>query len=286
MTLHSLEFPDDPERLAASLEDILCSENLAELVAELRAVAADDPASLTLEQVLGPQRDALLTAGFSALTPQQTRLLLQHPQLLLELQELVYSHGGEHWTNRLSTAANNEAARQLWPGIAGRLEAPSQIATDPGPAPSRRRVWLAIVAAAAVVLIAGLLSRPGDRTIAWGWARPGVFDAPLERAPYLEHLADTANEWFAKSPPEPAALARRIQEFRQGCEQLLAASHSQLPADDREWLLERCRVWTDKIDQSLLDLEQDRKPADAVRGDMNEMTNKLMAALRQRASTA
>ena len=126
MTLHSLEFPDEPERLAASLEDVLCGANLPQLVAELRAVAADDRPAVTLEQLLGPDRESLLASGLGVLPHERLRSLLQHPQLLLELQEFIYSYGGGYWLTWLRSRPTSPAlqAFEAWISTACRQPEP------------------------------------------------------------------------------------------------------------------------------------------------------------------
>jgi len=99
---------------------------------------------------------------------------------------------------------------------------------------------------------------------------------------YLDRLADAAGEWFKKRPDDPNALARRIGEFRQGCSVLILSPHKPLAAQDRAWLVEKCRAWAAKLDAHLAALEGGASAAQ-VRDEADATINKLIAALRERA---
>ena len=101
MRLHALEIPDDPAELPGWLERQLTGLDLAALVAELEAVhgpgAVPTP---TLPDLLGERRDAVLSGGLGVLPTDSLRPLLRHPELLLELQELVLHVGTNEWVQR------------------------------------------------------------------------------------------------------------------------------------------------------------------------------------------
>src|SRR5207253_3173371 len=104
---------------------------------------------------------------------------------------------------------------------------------------------------------------------AWGWSRPGALPGDVPAPAYLDRLADAAAEWFARRPDEPLALARRIAEFRQGCSVLILAEHKPLSAEDRRWLVVRCRAWAGALDRHLAAVEAGRDPA-RVRTEVDE----------------
>src|SRR5262249_34894607 len=81
-----------------------------------------------------------------------------------------------------------------------------------------------------------------------GWSRAGARPDQGPANVYLNRRAEVAGEWFNGRPEEPAALAKRIEEFRQGCSVLIFAAHQPLPAADRQWLVEACRGWAGKLD--------------------------------------
>lgn len=279
MTIHSLDIPDSPADLGPFLEQAIASAWLPALVAELRAVIRESSNS-TLQAALSTDRGRVLERGLAALDFERQRLLLANPELLLQLQELVYSEGGKYWLDLLKDPESQSAASRGWKSVAAQTVHTPSSRVHASPSQSRRKS-LALMLTAAGVLIAGYLVWPKTRP--WGWNRPGVFDVAMARRPYLEHLAETANEWFSTDARTSAELSTRLREFRSGCEKLLAASHPQLPQPDRDWLIERCKVWTSKIDQSLADLEARRKPPDAVSTDVKAMVNQLVGALQKRA---
>lgn len=184
MTLPLLEIPDDPQTWPPWLERQLVGFELAELVEQLSLVLGEASTGSTpeppLDEICGPQWTAVLESGLGALTAEQIRLLLKHPQRLLELQERVLLEGQRYWTALLdtSTARTQTDAPVATPGHP----------TD-GPASHHgsccRSLQFAISVAgsllgslaAAVLIGVGIWwSQPGHET---GWNRPGVFTAQL-----------------------------------------------------------------------------------------------------------
>ncbi len=86
------------------------------------------------------------------------------------------------------------------------------------------------------------------------------------------------------APGNPIALARRIAEFRQGCSVLILSPHRPLPAEDRAWLVERCRAWAARFDGYLASVEAGKDPLE-VRNQADETINRLIDTLRDRAKT-
>jgi hypothetical protein len=279
MTIYALELPNDDAAVPRWLEEQLTGPYLSQLIAELRAVESAEPTP-TLSQLLGASRDTLLEQGLGILSAAQRSQLLTHPDLLFELQELVYSSGGEYWLRQLARDSDRRAAQALWTKI--------QQATEPVAAPadrlwSRRNVVVALLTMAAVFLVGFFAMNASSGPATYGWSKPGVFDVALAKPAYLNHLADRAQEWFDAKPANAELLASRMRQFRASCDQLLAAPHPQLPDADRAWLKERCGVWAGKIDASLAKLNADPSQFPAVNAEMDETVNKLMSALRERA---
>lgn len=279
MMIHVLEIPNDDAALPRWLEEKLASPDLRQFVAELRAVESAEPAP-ALTDVLGTSRDLMLEQGLGILSVEQRSTLLAHPELLYDLQELVYSSGGDYWLKLLTRDSDRRAAQTQWPRIQQAIE---PTATPANESLSRRSVVLAIMSLAAAILIGFFAMKSQLGLGSYGWNKPGVFDVALAKPAYLNHLADRANEWFDKQPANAEQLANRMQQFRESCDKLLAAKHPQLPDADRDWLYERCRLWADKIDASLAKLNADPSQFKAVNAEMDETVNKLMTALRERA---
>jgi hypothetical protein len=117
---------------------------------------------------------------------------------------------------------------------------------------------------------------------AWGWNRPDAFPANGTGGSYFQTLASEAHEWFDERPESATALARRLSEFRQGCTMLFLAKHGPLAENDRQWLVNRCRLWARNIDRHLGALEGGVDWRQ-VRSDADDTVNKLVDALKQRA---
>jgi hypothetical protein len=109
-----------------------------------------------------------------------------------------------------------------------------------------------------------------------------VLTADLSDAGFLQHLADAADEYFDRPRNSRSDLERQLVAFRRGCDALQAARLSQLTAADRDWLKERCRVWSQKFDGQLAELRSGGRPWQAVREDADETVRALETALRER----
>jgi hypothetical protein len=116
----------------------------------------------------------------------------------------------------------------------------------------------------------------------WGWSRPGALAQGVTPSTYLDRLADAAEDWFKKRPGDAPTLARRIGEFRQRCSTLILAEHRPLAAEDRAWLVGKCRDWAAKLDDHLRAVEAGDEPA-KILGEADETVRKLIATIRGRA---
>jgi hypothetical protein len=290
MNLVVSSIPEDTVALGAWLERHLVGLELAQLIGELQAIHSPLPESLSVESVLAGRLEEVYQSGLSGLPRELLRKLLTQPSLLFELQELVLTHGGPFWDE---VARRNQPVEAIvergWERLLGvRAPAAPPIRQREGSLRKRwfRRALLGGLAAAAIVVAAVSLwqfTRPPARLpVAWGWARPDALPENVSREEYLETLANEAGEWFNKRPETAEALGRRIDEFRQGCSSLLQANHRPLPEADRQWLVERCRKWAEKLDRNLADL-QAGKDVEAVRWETDATINQLIRALRQRA---
>lgn len=292
MNLVCLDIPDDPADWPNWLERQLVGLDLGDLVVQLE-MFVDRPAEPKpkLDDVCGPAMDDVLRSGLSPLSDEQIRTLLKHPRLLLELQQRVLIEGGEYWS---SVPITEEHQRRVADGkgqILARIEAelPHEVPPQPSSSSgsSRGRIaLLPLVAIAAMLLIAVSLwlSRPAGPT--WGFDRGGLLTADIPPDEYLQALAEAAGDWFNKRPETQADLAQRLREFSHGCETLINAPHPQLSPDDREWLIDRCRAWQEKIENHLAELETGVKQLRQVRDEADATVEQLMEALQSRASEA
>lgn len=302
MNLHALDIPDAPADLAPWLERQVTGLHLAELVAELAAVHGTGTGrERRLDDVLGPHLTRVLESGLSSVPHPVLRDLLRHPRSLLELQERLLIEGGAYWDSieEPSDTVRNQVVRG-WQHVSQLLgedataTVPELRRVDPEsasrPATRARRggFVLKLLAAAALLVIGFFLGdrfgvQPPQVASGWGWQRPGALDAGGSQAEYLNHLADSAEEWFKKRPDTPAALAKRISEFRDGCTTLLLAEHTPLAAETKQWLRERCSAWAGKLDAHRTGLEAGQA-VPAVRDAADETIRKLINALRTKAT--
>ena len=106
MKLIAMEIPISPGEIADWLEEILRGGDLRSLGSELSAVSATDEPVPELRVALGSQLPSMLESGFSSLPGKTVRRLLSQPSLLLDLQELAMTEGGEYWQNKFETDVN------------------------------------------------------------------------------------------------------------------------------------------------------------------------------------
>lgn len=116
----------------------------------------------------------------------------------------------------------------------------------------------------------------------WGWGKSGALPEKGSATAYLNRLADVAGEWFDKRPDSVAGLAKRVLEFRQGCDVLIFAEHRPLSTEDKQWLVRKCRLWAMKLDKHLEALEAGEDAA-RIRVETDETIRKLVESLRARA---
>ncbi len=296
MRLIALEIPDEPSELPGWIEGQLLGLDLAALVAELEAVHGDPGTKAPPpDGLLGTDRTAVLERGLSALPHERLRQFLRQPRRLLELQELVFVEGGPYWRRPLvstpeSARLNAEGWRRLDGFLTTGVTAAAQIEARRTAERRRPWRWAAIVATAASLLAVVLVYRSSHEPAPplatagrWGWLRPGAFPQGVSPAEYLNQLATEADEWFNKRPDESTALARRIDEFRQGCTALIQSEHRPLAPQDRQWLVRTCRQWLSDLDKSLAEAEAGRDPLQ-VRDKVDETVRQIAKALRDRAA--
>lgn len=291
----SLDIPETQRELVAWLESHLLGMQLGDLVSELQAVhglggltssARPGQDAPSLEQVCGGKLTNVLQYGLGTLEVDRLRQLLQHPQLLLSLQDEIVQHGGEHWMQRPLRREEELALASQWKLLESVMSPPIVAPA----APAAQRGWFGRAAIAAVLSAAATLTVAfslRDRLIpppapGWGWEKPGALAVNLPPREYLNHLADAAQDWFKKTPENAPDLARRVAQFRQGCSTLILAEHAALAPADRDWLRERCRVWATKLDGHLAAIEAGDDVA-TVRAAADETVNKLIKAIRDRA---
>lgn len=283
----SLDIPDSPRELNAWIENHLLGVQLGDLVAELHAVHRNHPGTVSLTEACGGKLDEVLQHGLGRIPVDRVGLLLQHPHLLLELQDAIVQRGGNYWLHRPTPREEQLALASQWKLLEHSISTPlTTVRAVPRNRSGIGRSALAALLSAAAVFTVMWFQRDGVMPPApgWGWDRPGALAANLPPKDYLEHLATGAEDWFKKRPEAAPELARRIGQFRQGCSTLILAEHPSLAAADRDWLRERCRVWAAKLDSHLAAIEAGQNVTE-VRDAADETVNKLINAIRDRAKS-
>ncbi len=294
MNAHVLDIPEDPNELASWLDRHIAGLELAELVAELSAIQQNTPPKdVPLEAVLGDRRKAVLSQGLSVLPHAILGRLLRHPQLLFELQDEILLSGGPYW-DRIPQDTPRRAG--LIHHGTRRVNALFQsLAIEPDlddsgleilETPWWKRPAILAMAAAAMILIALIIGwqlNTAKSSSPWGWNRAEALADSGRPDLYLDQLAEAAEDWFKVRPEDRAGLTQRVEQFRAGCRQLIAAPHTALAPADRAWLVERCRAWMSKLEANLNSLEQGQEPLQ-VRDDVDKTVRKLIDTLHAKAA--
>jgi hypothetical protein len=267
----------------------------------------------TLDAFLGNRLPQVCQRGLAAVPPIVLRRLFRYPDLLIELQNQVLTAQSAYWDQKLDESDDlSESVGAGWTRLTLELGELSPPRPTERPASSRPvktggrpiRWYFAGLATAAAIAVAAFVAQDqfkgqqqaalpqpgppqgvvqGGAPTGWGWSKPGAFPSDVTRKQYLTVLADEAEQWRGKRPDTPRALAQRINEFRQGCSQLILADHKPLAPGDRNWLVDKCHQWANKLDVELTALEKGEDVL-AVRGKVDEMVDKLVKTLRDRAA--
>jgi hypothetical protein len=297
MNLHALDIPEDPARMPAWLERHLSGLDLARLVAELAAIhGSSQAAARSLDDVLGTQKPRVLSEGLSVLPAETLQELLRQPRLLLELQALVCREGGPYWGSSTPDAEHvahiDRGGSRFQTFLTGQ-QLPGSLTLAQRPRRWYQHSGVASLATAASLLVAfaayehfrpqpvQIIEHPAESKL-WGWLRPDALPDDVTRVAYLNRLADEGGEWLKERPTEPAELARRMNELREGCSRLIFAVHRPLTPQDRQWLVETCRVWGRKLDKQLAALESGQNTIE-VRDETDALVEQLRDAFRDRA---
>lgn len=307
MTLTAFTIPEDAAALPRWLERRLLAPDFGRFVAELTATfPAGEPASA--EELLGDWYAPALEDGFAEVPVNRLRKLLRQPSGLLELQEAILTEGGPHWDDVAKAADGFEPAVAKGKAALDRLFAapppkavPPKAKAGPAAAPTAERrpakrtykAWATVATALAACLLVtvGYLAWPEEdrgargqfERVAWGWGRPGGLPADAtNRVEYLNGLAKSADEWFEARPTNSGLVAQRITELRAGCSKLILSNYGPLSAEEKNWLLGKCREWAAEMDKQLSALEGGADPV-AVRDAMDATMTTVVTTLREKA---
>lgn len=230
----------------------------------------------------------------SAVADAQARLEERFREIFQRRHDCIHNCGSPYWDRLAGGDELDRLAQQGLEALHTALPRPAPATLPLGP---RGRSWAVNLTIAAAVLLGLLLAyplvhplipwghQPVPAPIGWGRARAGALVEDGNAQEYLRRLQAEADEWFKKRPEDATTLGRRIDEFREGCRQLIAAPHRPLSADDRTLLVERCRTWQEKLDEARQQLAAGGDVA-AVRAEVDGIARRISDMLRQRADRA
>ena len=268
--LSNLEIPDDSDQLASWLERELCNERLADVVAELQLVAYPaDKQALHLSDIIDAKTlSRILSDGLKAASVDQLHNLLNSPNQILALQEIVLEQGGDYWTLAIADQFPSERLNKSWIQLEKTLKSSSNAAASPFAAskteliPTKigRRFAFSLVTltTAAMVFIAFFfvaqkLSNNSPRL--WGLASSQVLALDQTEQVFLDLVADhLEHDWKQQRMKQPQ-LSQTLDELHQGCRALQTRlsfrikmkSKCVLDIATAEKLLARCQTWEKKI---------------------------------------
>jgi len=275
----------------------------------------DKPNSISEETM-----NAVLVDGLDGLSTADLQSLLENPRELYRLQDAIFQRGGSYWTKRFEGAAfaSPAALQNVQKAISQHGNESLVGVTDAhGSSHSTQLAnpsWLqrhpalsalAALAAALLLFVGGfwagnqqgttnvavapvdpnVVANPPDTIVSrdvWGWSRPDLLEVTLDRKDKLNHLANLLSEWNTQESVDAPQLLQRARELRASCDDLLAAKLSGLPEADVDWLKDKCKIWSAKIDEKIARLS-DPQQFESVSQELNRLVHKSIFAIRQRA---
>jgi len=284
MIRHLFTFPDNFADQIRWLEELVAGPHLAQVVSDLIASRPDRNERISIDVILGPDKESARNSGLNFLKTGQVRLLFHNPEALLELQELVLRDASDYWIELL--CRENDSIIPMDSTDLPQINQQRPDSTGVFNSSYRGIAFAVLALAASVFLIFRLwqINGTGNGTVNWGWAKPGAIAQFGDRNQYLLALTSSAEEWFNMIPSNSDQLLKRIDEFQKGCQVILSESHSDLSELDRAWLKERCGIWNNKLSVAADDLRRG-KPVDQVLSDVNTIATNLVKALKERART-
>jgi hypothetical protein len=295
-----VDMPIDPAQWAKWLESHLVGLDLGPLVAELAQVSEPSDASAPmlppLDEVLGDDLDTVLRDGLSGLAQQKLNVLLRRPALLLALQERIVIDGGSYWQTVSRSQHRQTQAKRGWEALQSAMQAddaatdqsirevgPVEIRREREPAERRKPAPMFVWSGIAALLLAAIgIIWWAQSPTGVGFDRAGLMTAKVDAKTHLNALADAAADYAIPAAADKSTLRKQIVSFRHGCDTLQNAAHEQLPVADRDWLKERCKAWSDKLDGFLAALDGEKESLEAIRNGVEETRTKMITALRGR----
>jgi hypothetical protein len=317
MNLLLLSIPTEHHELVAWLERQIVGLNLGQLVAELSVIHGTSK-EISLEAICGNQLSQMFESGMFVLSIEQISQLLTNPMSLLDLQEQTFVAGSLYWGQINSETAAGRMAAAVSPAVLSQIRGlesktingtntttapdlslmdkfsvePIEMLSDsddvlpvkkssPGKIGRTGFIRSALLLTCAAAMLMLVFRNPfAAKQTGWGFDRPDALAVQMPAPQFFEHLSESANEWFKKTPQNAAELEQRLTEFSHGCQTLIDAPLPQLDDASREWLRSKCRAWKQVIDGQLASLEESPDRFPRVLEESNAVINKLTVALK------
>ncbi len=317
-----LDIPDDDGEITDWLEDLLVSRNFGETISQLAFLSGLDGLQKTdgdnladTAPVTEALKQTIVAHGISPLNTDQRSVLLNNPVVLIELNQRIFETGSDYWMQRIASADAGEdqflkqvAAVNFGDGDPSqrssvateaaeatdttdltnvtRLESDS--ATRPTLGGLTRRQLLTVAASILAVLCgAYLFQNAGSQNDQpWGWQSASALPAGVSSDRYLQSIVDSAEQWFDRDSGSSRQLAANLQSLSAGCQRLIDAPHQPLSADQRTWLIEKCRLWKDDIDRLLINVQAPGVDADKttlLKNAADDLVSRIALAIKNRA---
>ncbi len=294
------ERPDTHIEQIQWLESLLTGHDLRQYVSELLAVD-NKVETLELQQLPDFELSQVLQNGLEDSSPQLVSQLINEPSCLLQLHDEVFQHGGDYWIRKIkenqemqSTIERTRAAIENHIGdsgssetISGQVEQSKQSVGQKTSHPGRT-MWLTLAAAIVVAcgigfLVSSNLTQNNRQVASWGWLADDAMQNDLDQAQYLNKLARGADTWFNQRPGELLDVRKRIEEFKSGCQKLIAADHANLDQANREWLKDRLETCLRDVEEQLAEASSQGADAIRIRSAVDQIVRDVASDLKIRA---
>jgi hypothetical protein len=301
MTVHIITIPDDQTQWPGWLEQQLVGSHLRELIEELRIVTSGNGSDPVVGEVSQPpsravaaplgeiltqeQLTEIAQSGLAAVSASTIRKLLAIPDALLDLQEYVLINGSSHWQNlpvdrQLQTSV--ERGRMKLNAVIDDHQLPGRPAPISSGTKKTNRRSLAWIASAAALLLVGVLlwrmqPHPSGRIL----GTPGLLaNNTSSSAEYFQRIAAAGQTWFDEQPADEATMIVLLEQTCKDCQILIDARHEALTAEERDWLVTKCRKWQGDLEQTLTSLKSGKINLETAQADADLIMQKLVNVLK------
>lgn len=295
-------FPENDEKISDWLEALLLSPDFGAAISQIADFKPeglnDQTKSLSAEEL-----DKLSEIGLSQLSVEQCRWLLRNPKRLVELNEKVFEVGSPYWMGKLQGSASDapilkEVSNSIsqFDSTAAATSQSQSKSDSTGSVQLSRRSFFQTTTGKLVALAASLMfiavAIPAYKMFTdtgnsqWGWQNVSLAKQD-SRELYFGKLDQSLAEWFDVSKGSKELLAKRLEQFSDGCDRLINAEHDSLSQSDQDWLLEKCEAWKVTIDELVASAKQanDDQQVARIKNSADDLVTKISLAFKNRIET-